>query len=175
MKKLSLIILGIILGAVLTYLFCPRQIEEEAVSKTSEARIKKPEGVVSVEQAKALNDNWTKYRQAAVDSAAQQQGRDKDDRAAWWSLEDIENYIDYAKKEAAKTGYDMTGIRIYLGVYGESYGEEKKNLTTMFLVPTGEKSQSKASFSPFTLRRGNSDLTVPPLNNGSGSDSGYPN
>lgn len=66
----------------------------------------------------------------------------------------------------------MTGIRVYLGVYGKNADQTKKDLTTMFLVPTGKISKSQASsFIPFFL---NSDLPIDPLNDGQGGPDGYP-
>ncbi|MEN3322178.1 hypothetical protein VP395_00430 [Mariniflexile soesokkakense] len=167
MKKLSYIILGIIIGFLIAYLFFPRQLEDEEVIK-----ILKPKGVITVEKAKELNANWTLHRKAAVDSAAQKQGRNQDDRSTYWSLKDIENYLDYAKNQADSLGYQMTGVRVYLGVYGKNAGQTKKDLTTMFIVPTGKKALSKTSV--ISLPPSNSDIPVPPLNDGTGGDNNYP-
>ena len=129
-----------------------------------------------VKEAKTLNDNWTKYREAAVDSAAKKQGRNKDDRSVWWSIEDIENYITFSKNETSNLGFDMTGMRIYLGVYGDNAGRTKKNLSTMFWVPTVKKAKEEASMSPFNLAYGGDGdcEDCPPLNDGNGSGNGYP-
>lgn len=169
MKKLGFIILGFLLGALLTYYFCPRQIDT-----TEEMNIIKPKSVISVAQAKALNANWSQYREAAVDSAAKKQGRDKDNRWTHWSLDDVENYIAYSKNQADSLGYEMTGIRVYLGVYGDNAGQSKKNLTTMFMVPTGKKSHAEASMSLFNFIV-NDDIPTSPLNEGHGGGGGYPN
>ena len=165
MKNLTYIILGIIIGGLLTYYFCPRA-EQPLV------KIVKPKNVITVEQAKVLNDNWTKHRQPAVDSAAREQGREQDDRSTYWDLQDIENYITYAKKTSDSSGYTMTGIRVYLGVYRENAEEDKKNLTTMFIVPTGYKSKSQASSFNWNVQGGN-NLPVSPLNKGAGGQGGY--
>ena len=132
MKKTTLFLLGIILGALATYFFCPRLPKAE----TMETRIVKPKGVITVEKAKELNANWTLHRKAAVDSVAQKQGRKQDDRSTYWSLEDVENYLAYVKQQSDSLGYDMMGIHVYLGVYGKNAGQTKKDLTTMFIVPT---------------------------------------
>lgn len=167
MKNLIYTILGVIIGALLTYYFCPRELKADESEK-----IVKPKGVISVEQAKKLNANWTLNRKAAVDSAAQKQGRNEDDRSTYWSLDDIENYLGYAKNQADSLGYQMTGIRVYLGVYGKNAGQTKKDLTTMFIVPTGKKSKA----SSFNFRGNDEDIPEgEPLNNGDGGPSGYPN
>ncbi len=169
MKKTSLFLLGIILGALATYFFCPRLPKDES----SETKIVKPMGVITQAQAKELNANWTLHRKAAVDSAAQKQGRNQDDRSTWWSLADVENYLVYAKSQSDSLGYDMTGIRLYLGVYGKNAGQTKKDLTTMFMVPTGKITKSEASVIMFPLKDG--DLPVDPLNEGNGGSTSYPN
>ncbi len=165
MKKTSLFLLGIVIGAFATYFFCPRQVG------SSPGKIIKPVGLIKQETAKELNTNWTLYRKRAVDSAAEKQGRKEDDRSVWWRLNEIENYLSYSKNQADSLGYEMTGVRIYLGVYGENAGRTKKNLTTMFIVPTGKKSKSEDDTGGLG---GGRDLPIPPLNDGTGSTNGYP-
>ncbi|WP_298238055.1 hypothetical protein [uncultured Algibacter sp.] len=169
MKKLGSIIIGFILGALLTYYFCPRSLDTE-----EEIAIVKPKGVISITNAKELNKNWTDFRQAAVDSAAKKQGRNKDNRWVWWSLDEVENYIAYSKNQTDSLGYEMTGLRFYLGVYGNNKGQNKKNLTTLFAVPTGKKSISEAS-SFYLNFLANEDIPGGlPFNNGTGGSGGYP-
>ncbi|NMH85928.1 hypothetical protein [Flavivirga algicola] len=168
MKKLSYIILGFIIGAVLTYYFCPRDIGD-----TKPPMAERPDNAIEMSKAQELNNNWTEYREAAVDSAAQQQGRKKDNRWTLWSLNEVEKYLAYSQYQSYKLGYEMTGIRVYLGVYGDNAGRKKKNLTTMFMVPTGKKLHDKASMVPFSLRGNDEDIPVPPLNNGEGGSGGY--
>jgi hypothetical protein len=79
--------------------------------------------------------------------------------------------LDYAKHYSDSIKYDMTGIRVYLGVYGKNAGQNKKDLTTMFIVPTGKKSRSEASMS--FLQPGSGTIPVPPLNDGDGGPGDY--
>jgi hypothetical protein len=68
--------------------------------------------------------------------------------AVWYSIEELENYINYVKTQGSKKGYNVNGIRMYLGVYPnkKEYGK-KKGMTTIFLTPTGNKIQAeKGSF-----------------------------
>ena len=169
--------MGFIIGAALTYYLCPRNLELDAMEtrmKTAE-KFEMPVGLIERDDAQKLNENWTEYREAAVDSAARQQGRKKDNRWTSWKLKDIENYLAYSKEEAEELGYDMTGIRIYLGVYGKLAGSNKKNLTTMFIVPTGKKSNDNASMMPISLLGDDEDIPLLPLNKGGGGSGGYPN
>ncbi|AUP77519.1 hypothetical protein [Flavivirga eckloniae] len=181
MKKLSYIILGFIIGAVLTYYFCPRGPEVDAMKtrfRTADGHVKKPKGLIDTSYAKKLNENWNKFRCQAVDSCVTTQTggkKEKDYRWTHWSLDEIENYIEFSKEAAEDMGYEMTGLRFYLGVYGKDAGEEKGDLTTMFMVPTGHKSYDAASMSPFTTFQGGGDIPTPPNNNGGGGNGGYPN
>lgn len=169
MKNLIYIILGIIIGAVTTYYVVQKNL-------TDDIKITKPKGVITPEQAKVLNDNWSRYRKAAVDSAAQKQGREIDNRSVWWSIEDIENYIAFSKKQTDSLKYNLTGMRVYLGVYGKNAGQAKKNLTTMFLVPTVKKLNSKGSMIPFVFQEDGANCEeCDPLNAGHGGNGGgYP-
>ncbi|MDO5971007.1 hypothetical protein Q4Q35_14460 [Flavivirga aquimarina] len=175
MKKLSYIILGFIIGAVLTYYFCPKSIDTETMEtkvKTAEELVR-PDGAIEQDYAQKLNKNWTEYREPAVDSAAQRQGREKDNRWTEWSLEELEEYLVYSQGMADLLGYKMNGVRVYLGVYGEDSGPKKKNLTTMFIVPRGKKKQEAASMIPFSFQNRNKNLPIDPLNDGNGGSGGY--
>lgn len=170
MKKLSYIILGFIIGALATYYFCPRQIDDGVDG----IEIVKPKDVITPDQAKILNNNWTEYRKAAVDSAAARQGREIDNRSTWWSIKNIENYIAYSKQQTDSLGYGLTGLRVYLGVYGKNAGQTKRDLTTMFIVPTVKKVKDKASMNPFNFQEEGDCPECPPLNEGHGGGRGYP-
>ena len=173
MKKLSYIILGFLIGALATYYFCPRDLGEDM----AETKIIKPKGVIAPGQAKKLNDNWTEYRESYVDSAAKKQGRNKDDRSSWWSIDDIENYIAYAKNQTDSLKYDITGIRVYLGVYGDNAGRTKKEFKyNVFGANNKKKEKSEASMNPFNLQGGGDGdcEECDPLNEGQGGDGKYP-
>jgi len=171
MKKLGPIILGFIIGAVLTYLFCPRQSDD---MHTMGAEVVKPKGVISAKEAQVLNDNWTKFRKPVLDSITKRTAGKEDNRWAWWSLKDIEDYIAYTKVGAKEAGEEFTGLRMYFGVYGEN-NAAKNNLSTVFIVPTGKQKVSKSSILNIGLQGdGDNDLKRPPLNDGSGGQGGYP-
>ena len=144
MKNLRPLFFGIIIGALATYFFCPRQAAEEE-SVAAKAEVVKPKGVITVAQAKELNYNWTKFRKPAIDSITQRMVGKDDYRSAWWSLQDVEDYIAYIKQETQNDGEIFTGLRVYFGVYGEHISSSNKDLSTMFIVPTGAKKVEKAS------------------------------
>ncbi|WP_224483032.1 hypothetical protein [Robertkochia aurantiaca] len=56
-------------------------------------------------------------------------------REFWWSLEEIEEYIAYLRKEAGTQGYDNLGLRFYLG---KSSADTGKDDVTLFITGTGQ-------------------------------------
>ena len=68
----------------------------------------------------------------------------EDANAVWYSIEELENYINYVKTKGVENGIEVNGIRFYIGVYpedGVKY-KEKAGLTTIFLSPTKKKTSS---------------------------------
>jgi len=192
MKNLGYMILGCVIGALITYKFLPQNIQTNAAnSLIPKKEVTRPDIVISIAEADSLSSRWTEYRQGSVDSAyyRQRKGKGKyknknfdhkmrkDTRNVWWSLEDIQDYIAYAQQESTSLGYTMDGIRVYLGVYGDNEDVVKKDRTTMFMVPTGTKNVSKgSSLNIASLTQRNSD-DVPggsPGNKGTGGQGAYP-
>ncbi|MGB5417529.1 hypothetical protein [Algibacter sp.] len=170
MKKLGSIVLGIIIGALLTYYFCPRQCGDKP---TMQAENRIPKDTISVEQAKILSDNWGNNNPVEIDSLLEVEGSRKKTRSVYWSLDEVNEYLAYAQAKSDTLGYKMTGIRVYLGNYGKNPDPVKKNRNTMFIVPTGMKSTSKASSLNLFLPPSDGDIPAPPLNEGAGGSGGY--
>lgn len=160
MKNFGLLILGIVLGASAMYFYSNgTEGESEALA------LIKPKGVITPAEAKVLNDNWTKKRANLLfDSIA---GR-PDNRSAWWSVEDIQNYINYAENQTGQLGYEMDGLRVYFGVYPNSAPNGRANYSTVFIVPTGKKIKSEGAVLPVNLLQGGGDDIdgANPLNKG---------
>ncbi|GAA4299961.1 hypothetical protein [Aestuariibaculum suncheonense] len=168
MKKISYVFLGIVIGGLLTFFLTPKPIKEAVPI------VMKPKGVIPQAEAITLNNNWTKYRKQAVDSAAKAQGATKEDtRSVEWSLSDIQDYLVWAQQEADTLGYSVTGFRVYLGVYGKNAGQAKKDLTTMFIAPIGYQNKNKASSVNVSLQTPR-PIPIDPLNEGNGGNGDYP-
>jgi hypothetical protein len=171
MKKLTYIILGFIIGALLTYYLCPRADNMHI----TDAKTPIPKDTISVVEAKIYSKNWEKHNPTEIDSTIEVKGTRKVNRSVYWSLQEVNEYLAYAKAKSDTLGYDMTGIRVYLGNYGENVNPAKNNRNTMFIVPTGRKLRQEASFLRFNLHIEGKDIPLcPPLNNGTGGDGGYP-
>ena len=129
MKKLFLMLLGFAIGLLVAYFYCCK-------SNNTENMVP-PKGLITPAEAKVLDTAFDSRHLLISDSIV---GR-SDNRSAWWSIEDIEAYIAYAKNQATELGYDMNGIRVYLGAY--PVVNKQVGYTTMFMVPTGNPSVSE--------------------------------
>lgn len=132
MKKLILLLLGVAVGFGLCYFYFNSNQTEEEMAKP-------PQGVITPAEAVVLDTAFNKKHQLISDSLVKQ----PDNRSAWWSLQDMRDYLDYVEAQTKSLGYTMDGVRVYLGSYpktaiGEGY-------TTMFMVPTGDKTTSEGS------------------------------
>lgn len=148
MKNFGLLILGIIIGALAMYFYCCRDTETVEV-----AEINKPAGLITPKEARALDQAYNIKHSIINDSLFKKSGTG-DNRSAWWSIDDINSYLDYAENQAGELGYTLDGLRIYLGSYPDAKGEA--GLITMFFIPTG--SESVAQGSMFTLPQGRNDI-----------------
>jgi len=96
---------------------------------------KKPAKCISVEEARELHDNWDKQRGHHLKKCLGHE----DTREFWWSVEELQEYLKYVKKESKKQGIENPGIRMYLGAYSKSKCKMGKGYTTLFLAPTGSR------------------------------------
>ncbi|AXT19848.1 hypothetical protein D7030_01650 [Flavobacteriaceae bacterium AU392] len=118
-----------------------------------------PSGVISREKAIELNNEWTKTRAEAMNQCISDVtgGKvTKDSRSSWWSIEDLEAYIKYAKKQDK----DVSGLRIYCGAYSDD-----NCYSTSFIVPTATVKGSLGK-DVGDDEEEEMDLPIPPLNRG---------
>ena len=91
---------------------------------------------ISKEDAKKLCDNWTGKNQSGTGNGkspgiAIRGAGFKDTFETWFSVDELQKYLDYVKSEIS----DNPGIRIYFGNYGKDVGP-KDDSCTVFLAPT---------------------------------------
>ncbi|PNQ72754.1 hypothetical protein C1T31_09570 [Hanstruepera neustonica] len=162
MKKLSLLVIGALIGALATYYLCPSC---AGTTEMAAAPIVKPSGVITSSQAKVLSSAYNVRYNLVSDSIFG--GPNLDNRSSWYSLVDMNNYLRYADSQATALGYDMDGIRIYLGAHPDG---KTPGYTTMFMVPTGSESLSEGNSSFLNFKRvGGGDIP-----GGDGLDNGDP-
>lgn len=173
MKKLGLLILGFIIGALLTYLYCPRPNDMQEMQVMNKKN-KTPKDTISVAQAKQLFKNWQKNNPTEIDSTIEVVGSRKITTNVSWSLDVIRDYLDYAEKKSDSLGFKMTGIRVYMANYGKNPDPKLKNRNTLFIAPIGTKNISKGNFVNVTSQGEEGDTGAPPLNRGGAGTGGFP-
>jgi len=94
----------------------------------------KPNKCISVDAAKSLQEKWKDTRAIEIEKGQGYQ----DTREFWYSLEDLQEYLDYVKEQSTAQGITKPGIRIYFGAYPKT--SIKKSYATLFLAPRKEKS-----------------------------------
>ena len=114
--------------------------------KTKPHKIKAPKQIIDYDYAKKLEVEYKNTRGAIIDKYLDIE----DTREFWFDLEELKKYIAYVEQEADSLGYKRLGIRIYNGAYPNEKGFPDPGFSTVFLVPTGIKTKSKASFSPIS-------------------------
>jgi len=146
MKKLALLLLGVLLGFLLCYFFYGKNVTDSDVEGMPPA----PKGLIKPAVITKLDRNYNPKHQLISDSLFDD-GKE-DNRSSWYSLKDIREYLDYAEAQSKELYYTMDGVRIYLGAHDPKPGE-KIGMTTMFFVPTGTKvATQKGSVLPFGLK-----------------------
>lgn len=138
MKNFLALVIGILIGAALMHIYNSDDTKEVVAQKA------KPKGLITPAEAKVLDQAYNIKHQIINDSLFKKSTDGGDNRSSWYSLEDVEAYIEIAKNEASGLGYTMDGIRVYLGSYPDS--KDQTGYTTMFLIPTGTPNESNGSF-----------------------------
>ena len=127
MKNLLSLLIGLIIGALISYyFFCSSGLTTPPPTTT-------PSGIITANEAKQLSDNWANLRKAVNDSVAY---GGEDNRSSWYSIDDMKYYIAYAQDTLG-----ANGIRLYLGV---DSSQGSGGLTTIFMVPTQFGASPKA-------------------------------
>ncbi|WP_299130939.1 hypothetical protein [uncultured Winogradskyella sp.] len=138
MKNLGTLLLGVIIGGAIMYFYCCKESDQMEIRE-----IAAPKGIITPKEAMALDQAYNIKHRIINDSLFKKSTDGGDNRSSWWSLEDIQNYINYAENQSGELGYTMDGLRVYLGSYPDSKGQT--GLTTMFFIPTGKKNIAQGS------------------------------
>ncbi len=99
-----------------------------------------PKKVVSFQEGKELFDNYSKGNYPLINANRKK----ADSRSYWFSIQELEDYLAFLKKEMGNLDTQKMGIRIYLGTYGEGSevdGQDVSGYQTIFLYP-----EEKATF-----------------------------
>jgi len=122
----------------------------------------KPNKCITVEEAKALQNKWKETRALEIEQAQGYQ----DTREFWYSLDELQEYLDYVKDQSNAQGINKPGIRIYFGAYAKT--PVKKSEATVFLAPTKKKTNPLEEDGDAVNNENNYDID--PMNIGTGGD-----
>ncbi len=93
----------------------------------------KPTKCISVQQAKTLQQEWWKTRLEVTTN----NNRHKDTCEFHFTLEELQEYLDYVKEASAAAGLSNPGINIWFGAYQAK--DKRPSLSTIFLSATKRK------------------------------------
>ncbi|MFT7050334.1 MAG: hypothetical protein ACJAZK_000930 [Psychroserpens sp.] len=161
MKKLVLLILGFILGALAMYFYCQK---DKGVLHGTDPLV--PKGIITPTQIKTLTQAYN-ARYDSINATVFRGVQGGDNRSSWYSLDDVRNYLDSAEKQATSLKYTMDGVRLYLGA--EPIVGSTPGYTTLLFVPTGTPVTSEGYMFNFAIQKGGGSPDIP---GGNGLDRG---
>lgn len=117
----------------------------------------KPLKCIPIEEARKLQEIWKSSRGKEIERAQKY----VDTREFWYSLEELQEYLNYVKEKSAEAGVSNPGIRIYFGAYPGT--GSKKSYSTVFLAPTKPLNSMEILEEPQE-----NNYSIDPLNHGQG-------
>lgn len=84
--------------------------------------------VISQDDASQLSQNFNNYLKTLSGNPNLNFAN-----CAWYDIDDLEMYLDYARATATQSGVKLSGIRIYLAKYNQGVNNGE---LTVFLAPT---------------------------------------
>ena len=107
----------------------------------------KPTKCIPVAEAKQLQQNWINTRAGEIKKAL----GFEDVREIFYTVAELEEYLEYVKTESSKQGFSNPGIRIYFAAHDDTNSKK----ATVFLAPTEDKTVSS-----------DNNYNIDPLNRG---------
>ena len=99
--------------------------------------MKRPAKCITIDKAKTLQKKWRDTRGKLFEENEEYQ----DACEVWYSLDDLQEYLNYVRDLSAEQGVEHPGISIWFGA--EDKQGKKDGLSTIFLLATKESSASE--------------------------------
>ncbi len=96
-----------------------------------------PAKCVTESVARQLQDNWKSTRAVEIERAMGA----VDTREVFFTVAELEEYLEHVKSESVKQGILAAGVRIYFGAYDNDLTDK----ATVFLAPTIGNTQAAAN------------------------------
>lgn len=97
----------------------------------------KPAKCISVNEAKQLQDNWKSTRAVDIQSSL----GFEDAREVFYTVDELQEYLNYVKAQSTAQSITKPGIRIYFAAYNNDASDK----ATVFLAPTNGPTTSSAN------------------------------
>jgi hypothetical protein len=124
-------------GALLTFKHIEETLPKHVQSTNDENLILSAHGYLSFNEAVTL---FNAYQEQYLQNIVQKVDRDYYTKAVWYSLEEINEYINYVHRQSNKHHLNITGIDVFFGVYDTNPELElKSNAQTVFLAPSHQQ------------------------------------
>lgn len=88
----------------------------------------KPAKCITEAAARQLHNNWKTTQATSIQNTL----GSEDAREFVYSVEELQEFLDYVKEESAKDGITSPGVRFYFA----SYNSDVSTKATMFMAPT---------------------------------------
>ena len=109
----------------------------------------KPAKCISVTEAQELQNNWKSTRAVDIENSMGAE----DTREFFYTVDELQEYLDYVKAQSTEQSISKPGIRIYFA----AYDNDNSDKATVFLAPTNGPTSSSAN-----------NYTIDPFNRGNG-------
>ncbi|MFT4612272.1 MAG: hypothetical protein ACI8QQ_002594 [Psychroserpens sp.] len=167
MKKLVLVILGFLLGALAMYYYCNNNNNNNYQTMNEMKETPTPTGIITPSEIKTLTEAYNP-RYDTISETIFRGVPGGDNRSSWYSLEDLRNFLTLAEEQAQDLKYNMDGVRVYLGANPAL--KNKPGYTTLLFVPTGTPMTSEGNMLNLAIQGG---LGGPDIPGGNGLDRGH--
>jgi len=137
---------------------CTEKSKQPSKKEETKEFAQKPKGIISLNEAKVLCDNYESRRLASIikfeESQTESEEKFVPTQFVNFELKTIKAYIKYVEKEAKKANVKPDSLRIYLGNYGKKGKSPNKN--TVFILPTAKVNGNHGGF--FINSKGKAEL-----------------
>lgn len=131
MENLLLVIVALIVGAIIGYLYCKKQSNNNNEGNPNE---KPPHGIISVDEAIELHENYVEKIKDTSQNPTNPNFRET--QFVWFSMGKMRSYIEYLDnlEKVNPNNPKISGIRVYFGKYDNhnKYPQQQ----TVFFNPT---------------------------------------